>query len=155
VNSPGLWGLADTGAEQTILERAIHEVQTAVLVGNSTGPGKVQPGANKNGQCKQFLAGNCNHKGCRFAHTGKPATPGAAKPPQQHVPTAFTALHAATTPKICMRYAYFGACTKAVKSKKHCINASGNISLHTCVLCLFAKGKHAIKDGKHPSGVCP
>jgi hypothetical protein len=137
-----------------ILTQALHDLQTAVLSGNSNRPDKAPSGANKLGQCKDFLVGNCSRAACKFTHAGvsKKAPAGAAT---QHVPAAFASAHSQAVPLLCLRFAYFGKCTKTGSTAASCLSGKNAKMLHTCALCRFKNGKHDIKDGKHPSGTCP
>jgi hypothetical protein len=145
--------------EQMILTQALHDLQTAVLSGtaaaNSTRPDKAPSGANKLGQCKDFLNGACKRAAaCKFSHPGvnSKAPAGAAS---QHVPAAFASAHSQKVPLLCMRFAYFGKCTKKGSTAASCVDGKNAKLLHTCALCGFKNGKHDVKDGKHPSGTCP
>jgi hypothetical protein len=140
--------------EATLLTESIYEVHTRHL-GNSSRPGKVQPGATtpaKQGACREWArSGTCARgASCKFSHTTTKANPSAQT---THVPIAFTQAHGSKRPKICLRFAYFGTCNRA--SGAQCTDGGGGAQLHTCVHCKFKNGKHTLKEGKHPSGTCP
>ena len=155
------WSTLDmnpNSTESMLMTESIYEVHTQLL-GNSSRPGKDQSGANKgaNEKCHAWASnGKCSRGAtCKFSHDGtggKPKTQTQAAP-TTHVPQAFTQQHGTIKPKICMRYAYFGTCNRATGAD--CKDGGGNVQLHTCVHCKFKKGKHTLKDGKHPSGTCP
>ena len=103
------------------------------------------------------LQGTLAAKEVQLSQIAGAATPPTGKPPPQHVPAPFSSAHSQKTPLLCLRFAYFGVCTKHGSTPQSCMSGANLPLVHTCALCRFKNALHPIKDGKNTNngGRCP
>ena len=165
-NAGAMWTLDETPGSQEmhILNEALLQVNEARMQKaiNSSGPrNKVQPAGPEDGNtrtprgakgeggrakrgggkakpCEAWAAGTCTDAKCKLYHANN----------YKGIPEAFDENTREQKPQICSAYAYYGRCGRSAGDS--CKSIKGNKQLHTCSLCKFAKGKHAINKGSCP-----